>query len=131
MYVFVISSDYSGYQCVCAPGWVGLNCDQNVDECQDETLCRNGGACLDLPGNYTCICGPGWTGRNCEEDIIECTSGTCLNSGVCVEALGLGYTCQCNPGKTTVIILYYSTGETSDIIPVTIPLYQCVVTWGP
>ena len=37
------------YTCICAPGWTGDTCQQNIDECQ-ENPCLNDGHCMDMIG---------------------------------------------------------------------------------
>lgn len=65
------------------------------DPCED-TVCLNGGACLD----GSCICPEGWTGEYCEEleepDVDTndpCYGIICLNGGECVNG-----DCDCPPG---------------------------------
>lgn len=38
----------------------------DINECEDLTLCMNGGFCMNTQGSYQCQCAPGWTGANCE-----------------------------------------------------------------
>ena len=55
----------NSYQCMCASGWTGLRCTDNVDECASNP-CVNGGSCFDLQNMYRCDCTQGWTGPRCE-----------------------------------------------------------------
>jgi len=41
--------------CVCAPGYTGTVCDQQIDECLSSP-CQHGGSCTDAVDNYTCDC---------------------------------------------------------------------------
>jgi protein crumbs len=40
------------------PGWTGINCEADVDECASFP-CLNGARCDDLTGNYSCNCTAG------------------------------------------------------------------------
>ena len=44
------------YTCNCENGFKGVTCEIDIDECASEP-CKNGGTCVDLPGEYECICG--------------------------------------------------------------------------
>ena len=35
----------SGYMCACEPGWTGMDCGQDINEC-DPIPCRNGATCI-------------------------------------------------------------------------------------
>lgn len=44
----------------------GVNCTEDIRECEPNP-CLNGGACIEpIPGTYQCQCPPGVTGSNCE-----------------------------------------------------------------
>jgi len=45
----------NGYSCACAPGFYGLSCETEVNEC-DPHPCVNQGNCTDLLGDYSCTC---------------------------------------------------------------------------
>ena len=40
----------------------------DVDECTT-TPCKNGAACINLPGSYRCDCNSGYTGKHCESGL--------------------------------------------------------------
>ncbi|KAK9871195.1 hypothetical protein WA026_011476 [Henosepilachna vigintioctopunctata] len=83
--------------CACKPGFKGVVCEVNLDECYSGP-CKNGGKCVDGYNNYTCNCAhTGYTGRLCEKDINECLSKPCQYNGVCFNTHG-SYLCQCMPG---------------------------------
>ncbi|XP_039362428.1 protein crumbs homolog 2 isoform X5 [Mauremys reevesii] len=82
------------YECICRPGFTGVNCDAEIDEC-DSGPCQNGGTCTDHIGFYTCTCAPGYEGIQCEVDINECASQPCINGGICHDLVD-SYQCDCS-----------------------------------
>jgi hypothetical protein len=86
------------FDCICNPGWTGLKCAVDLDECTSNP-CRNGAVCIDstLTGNvsvdsYRCTCVAGFANGVCgydyilnytdQCDIIE-SSQTASSSGNC------------------------------------------------
>ncbi|XP_014830968.1 PREDICTED: cubilin, partial [Poecilia mexicana] len=61
----------SGYICNCNPGWQGIHCDQNINECLSNP-CQNGGTCSDSINGFTCTCTAQWTGPFCQTPQQEC-----------------------------------------------------------
>ena len=46
----------AGYRCHCLPGFTGVTCTTNVNECaRDSSICQNGGTCEDLYGSFRCV----------------------------------------------------------------------------
>ncbi|XP_053372837.1 uncharacterized protein LOC123559410 [Mercenaria mercenaria] len=82
--------------CLCKPGYTGLNCDTNINEC-DSNPCKNGATCVDGINNYTCTCPAGFEGRNCNQNIDDCTPNPCLYGGNCTDGVNT-YTCHCAAG---------------------------------
>ena len=98
----------NGFSCNCAPGYTGVHCEEDVNECASSP-CRNEAACTvsfdcmkcyshsalsvtvnshlfflqDLVDDYSCACSPGWEGKNCSVDTNDCLVATCLNGGTC------------------------------------------------
>ena len=47
--------------CQCIPGWTGVNCQEDIDECSAATIdCPQGAVCLNFPGSYICNCREGY-----------------------------------------------------------------------
>nr|CAI5869526.1 unnamed protein product [Callosobruchus analis] len=88
---------FGDYRCKCRVGWMGKNCDQNINDCVGQ--CQHGATCIDLVNDYHCACQPGYTGRDCHTDIDDCASNPCKNGGECVDQVN-GYRCICPVGIT-------------------------------
>ena len=53
----------------CDPGWEGVRCEREVDEC-DDSPCKNGATCTDMVASFACSCTQGWVGPTCEQQAI-------------------------------------------------------------
>ncbi|XP_038059354.1 sushi, nidogen and EGF-like domain-containing protein 1 isoform X2 [Patiria miniata] len=90
----------NSYNCECAGGYQGLNCETAADTCVVGMTCMNGGSCSASSGQI-CVCAAGFTGTNCEMVTHPfCTDnpckngGTCTNDGKCLCKIGYtGHTC--------------------------------------
>lgn len=71
------------YECLCAEGWNGTDCEIDIDECKVPNTCQNG-ICVNKLGGYKCYCEPGFTGLRCDVDVDECLSKPCQNGATCV-----------------------------------------------
>ncbi|XP_055859998.1 uncharacterized protein LOC106058961 isoform X2 [Biomphalaria glabrata] len=88
--------------CVCNKQWTGVNCEVDVNECDQPNTCPSGYICENTIGSFKCLCPSGYRLENGQcTDINECVEVkniTCdLNLEVCVNTIG-SYSCQCKPG---------------------------------
>lgn len=70
----------NGFYCSCLPGYTGVLCDINFNDCGSNP-CQNGGICADGVNDYLCVCKTGFSGKNCERDIDDCEQAPCKNGG--------------------------------------------------
>ena len=82
--------------CNCDPGFTGVECETNIDDCEGVN-CSGNGQCMDGLLSYTCDCDPGFTGVDCEVDIDDCVGVNCSGNGVCLDDVN-AFACQCSPG---------------------------------
>lgn len=86
----------------CPSNFSGVHCENDVDECQVNNKCKNGGTCANNFGGYICSCIFGWDGPECTINKDDCVpSGNtplCLNGGTCIDKVGK-YDCLCPLGK--------------------------------
>ncbi|VDO48745.1 unnamed protein product [Haemonchus placei] len=86
----------------CAPGWTGLNCDQDVDECATGMIqCAPNAECVNSVGGYQCTCRKGYSGDGKQCTLVErCYARygrSCSTSGSC-EEFPDGPRCVCARG---------------------------------
>ncbi|XP_070549842.1 uncharacterized protein [Ptychodera flava] len=65
--------DIDMYMCQCSPGWEGINCQTDVNECVTNTHdCDDKAYCTNTIGSYTCTCEDGYRGDGfkCREIIF-------------------------------------------------------------
>lgn len=84
-------------ECVCDPGYTGVNCTVNINECEGVS-CGNG-TCMDLINGFECNCSADFTGLSCDTRIDDCVDVNC-NNGTCVDGIE-DFTCICDPDFTS------------------------------
>ncbi|CAF4317367.1 unnamed protein product, partial [Adineta steineri] len=75
------------YRCLCKPGFTGVFCEMNINECASNP-CQHGGVCYDLQASYICYCQDGSFRSQClPRDVPTSTARTllcpCRNGGRC------------------------------------------------
>merc|ERR1711916_78976 len=110
---------FGDYECECAEGFTGRNCDVSADgaECESNGCsslpCQNGGTCYgivpeegsDDVAEVACVCPAGFSGPLCEVRDHPCDPSPCENGALCFERSssdgndGLpSYFCRCTSG---------------------------------
>jgi len=96
-------------ECMCAPGYTGDSCSQEINEC-DPNPCMNNASCVDLVNDFMCMCPQCFYGDRCqfEMDFELCFNCSCLNNATCQPVSiqsGVGsefnaFSCLCIQGFT-------------------------------
>uniref|UniRef100_A0A672FQA5 Milk fat globule-EGF factor 8 protein b n=1 Tax=Salarias fasciatus TaxID=181472 RepID=A0A672FQA5_SALFA len=73
---------FSEYVCKCQPGFDGVHCQNNVNDCAAQP-CENGGVCRDLEGDFKCHCPSPYVGKNCQ---LRCISLLGMEGGGIAES---------------------------------------------
>ncbi|KAI8737995.1 multiple epidermal growth factor domains protein 6, partial [Biomphalaria glabrata] len=96
--------NHTNGQCNCKPGWEGVNCDQDINECSNTNYCSGSFVqCINLNGSAECRCTTGYEKPNSAgtcQDVNECLNpllNTCGGSTDCVNTDG-SYKCVCANG---------------------------------
>lgn len=67
-----------GYRCVCRDGYKGDQCNEDIDECKDESHnCGHPSNCENVPGSFHCVCKPDFI-----NDGTKCEGNVCFNNPV-------------------------------------------------
>ena len=90
------------FRCACADGYTGTTCEDDLDECADDSTCLNGATCINTVGGHSCVCPADYTGSRCETDMHRCRSSPCHNDGACVD-LPDYFRCECRRGFTGLL----------------------------
>lgn len=87
------------YNCQCADGFTGRNCNKRQDPCQPNP-CKSGGQCRRQGFNFHCVCPFSKDGKYCElERGDACSENPCHNGGSCRQSPdGSSFFCLCRPG---------------------------------
>ncbi|KAM4529698.1 protein jagged-2b isoform 2-T2 [Fundulus diaphanus] len=96
-----ISQPTGNFTCICDPGFSGIYCHENINDCIDNP-CKNGGTCIDGLNSFQCFCPDGWEGHLCDLNVDECRHNPCKNGGRCIDLVNDFY-CECTgdwKGKT-------------------------------
>ncbi|XP_072217867.1 protein jagged-2b isoform X1 [Leuresthes tenuis] len=88
-----ISHPAGNFTCICDPGFSGIYCHENINDCISNP-CRNGGTCIDGVNSFQCFCPDGWEGQLCDLNVNECRHNPCKNGGRCVDLVNDFY-CKC------------------------------------
>ncbi|XP_053381797.1 sushi, von Willebrand factor type A, EGF and pentraxin domain-containing protein 1-like [Mercenaria mercenaria] len=59
-----------GFTCTCEQGYLGTQCDINIDDCETN-ICMNNAICIDGVANYSCQCPADYTGQYCEIEMVD------------------------------------------------------------
>ncbi|XP_030375580.1 cubilin homolog [Scaptodrosophila lebanonensis] len=101
--------DYKSFHCDCTAGWQGTTCEEDVNECLDNSgtdleSCMNDGQCINTPGSYRCLCRSGYSGAHCRLQNNICLanqSRELCGHGTCISSTNTeGYVCICDQGWT-------------------------------
>lgn len=89
-------------RCFCSPGWTGVDCAEDVNEC-DSAPCLNGAGCQesDVPGEFSCTCPPFFSGPFCSLPHDPCgpVHNPCLNNSTCLTRSDGTASCRCPAGE--------------------------------
>ncbi|KAL9961327.1 hypothetical protein ACROYT_G030243 [Oculina patagonica] len=91
------------YRCLCFSGFTGENCEDDINECVQNTHnCSQNALCENNEGSFNCTCKPGFTGNGHDcTDTNECVqnSHNCSQNALCENNEG-SFNCTCKPGFT-------------------------------
>jgi hypothetical protein len=73
------------FSCLCFPGFAGVLCQTNIDECASYP-CFYSGTCVDAVNSFSCQCLPGFSGPSCSQGLCAALS-PCQNGGTCSDSI--------------------------------------------
>ena len=88
-----------GFQCTCAHGYTGNQCQYDLNECLSLPCQHNGRCAEDGIGSFKCYCPEGYNGTQCEQKL----SGDGGSSMVLVGSSSAGYTMAPTVESTGII----------------------------
>lgn len=47
--------------CTCKPGWEGMYCTEDIDECKNTSICPENSVCQNTNGSFSCVCDSGYS----------------------------------------------------------------------
>ena len=78
-----------GYQCLCPPGYTGVNCETDIPDCSPSS-CPTGATCVDLVDGHYCRCPFNLTGEDCRKSEYRPQRRTRGNGAMLPSDGGLG-----------------------------------------
>uniref|UniRef100_A0A8W8N521 Fibrillin-1 n=1 Tax=Magallana gigas TaxID=29159 RepID=A0A8W8N521_MAGGI len=91
--------------CTCKPGWEGMYCTEDIDECKNTSICPENSVCQNTNGSFSCVCDSGYSqaAGKCVECALNTYGQNCAsqcscdfsNTQLCDKKNG---TCYCKEG---------------------------------
>lgn len=86
-----------GYKCHCEHGFTGVNCENDINECERNPMICNKGICINTPGSFDCECQFGYNGTFCNDKVDLCAEMRCASGASCLD-FGSYAECICPAG---------------------------------